>query len=162
MLDALRQILYPREFRIGPPVWPEETLRNFEAIATSLESLTKQAATEVKDESNQLIAEVGTWLWRLGQDLSGLGKEGSSGELRHLSRRLEAAWDALTQNGIKVQDHTGEVYDGGMSVRVLAFEPVPGLGREQIIETVTPTIYRGDRLVQYGEVIVGRPAEEAP
>jgi hypothetical protein len=39
----------------------------------------------------------------------------------------------------------------------MSFQPTVGLTRDMIIETIKPTIYFKDNLVQTGEVIVGTP-----
>jgi len=44
-----------------------------------------------------------------------------------------------------------------MSLKVISFQPTPGLGRERVIETIKPTIYFKGKAIQMGEVIVGRP-----
>jgi hypothetical protein len=51
-----------------------------------------------------------------------------------------------------------------MSLKVVAFQPTPGIGRERVIETIKPTIYFKGKAIQMGEVIVGRPdgAKGAP
>jgi hypothetical protein len=44
-----------------------------------------------------------------------------------------------------------------MSLKVLCFQPTPGLRRERVIETIKPTIYFKGKTIQMGEVIVGKP-----
>ena len=46
-----------------------------------------------------------------------------------------------------------------MSLKVLAFQPTPGLTRERIVETIKPTIYFADQTLQMGEVIVATPED---
>jgi hypothetical protein len=58
---------------------------------------------------------------------------------------------------VKIYDHTGEEFDAGRSIKVLAYQPTPGLTRERVTDTIKPTIYVHDDLVQIGEVIVGTP-----
>jgi len=50
-----------------------------------------------------------------------------------------------------------------MALRVIAFQPTAGITREIITETIKPTIYRNDTIVQIGEVIVAvsEPAAKA-
>ena len=74
---------------------------------------------------------------------------------------MESTSDALRQGGIDIKDHTGEKYDGGMALHVITFQPAPGLSHEQVIETIKPTIYRENKIVQMGEVIVGVPEKGA-
>src|SRR4051812_15082055 len=105
----------------------------------------------------RLLADLATGVWRLRQRLPAL--DAASDELRRPVRDVEALWRRLQEGGVQVIDHTGEVYDATKSVRVIAFEPAPQLTREQILETVKPTIYYNQEWIQTGEVVVGMPAQ---
>lgn len=157
MLESLRQFLrYPKEFRIAPPKWPDfsGTLAD---MVSWLETPPDEAETHPGKEKEllSLTLEMGTAVWRLKRRLTTEGE--APEEIKRVSRDLEAIGDALRQSGIEIKDHTGEKYDGGMALRVIAFQPTPGLSQEQIIETIKPTIYRQDQILQMGEVIVGVP-----
>jgi hypothetical protein len=56
-----------------------------------------------------------------------------------------------------MNDWVNQPYDTGLPVKVLSFQPTPGLDRDTVIETVRPTVIWKDRLLQSGEVIVGTP-----
>lgn len=170
ILAIVRQLKFPREFRILPVNFPED-------IATKLEQLTELLLTEQiklgnensttssenSTESNAItkqtkfFTDIITHLWRLRQKMthadSGQPLEGMSRAYRH----VESVWDALVQEGIEIKDHTKTFFDLGMPVKVVAYQPTPGLNREMIIETVKPTIFNGDTRIQMGEVIVGTP-----
>ena len=83
-------------------------------------------------------------------------------EQRRIVRDAEALWRRLQEGGLQVIDHTGEVYDATKSLRVIAFEPAAQLSREQIVETIKPTIYYHQEWIQTGEVVVGMPGQPAP
>ena len=157
--ESLRQLIrYNKEFRIAAPKWPE-LAESMEDIANFLESSSPEAKIRSRKEEGllSLAVEMGTSVWRLQRRLAIEGEVPE--ELRRVLRDLESAWDALGQEGIEVKDHTGEKYDGHMALRVIAFQPTPGLTQEQITETIKPTIYHKDKLVQMGEVIVGVPED---
>ena len=63
----------------------------------------------------------------------------------------------LKQMGLTMNDWVNQPYDAGLPVKVLTFQPTPGLDRDTILETVRPTVIWKDRLLQSGEVIVGTP-----
>jgi hypothetical protein len=105
----------------------------------------------------RLLADVATGVWRLRQRLPAL--DAAPDDQRRTVRDVEALWRRLQEGGVQVLDHTGEVYDGTKSLRVLAFEPAPQLAREQVVETVKPTIYYNRDWIQTGEVVVGMPAQ---
>jgi hypothetical protein len=46
-----------------------------------------------------------------------------------------------------------------MALKVISFEQTPGLSREEIKETIKPSIIWQGRLLQTGEVIVGTPVQ---
>jgi hypothetical protein len=158
-IDNLKQWLYyPQEFRIGTPEY-----RNLSEPLEAMADLAERTSTSLRlastreEELLDMAADVGTLVWRIKQRLSTTSE--LSKPLQKLSRDVERTWDALTQGGIEIKDHTGGDYEGGMALRVIASEPVAGLTRRQIIETLKPTIYYKDRIIQMGEVIVGVPEE---
>ncbi|WP_424186872.1 hypothetical protein ACOBQX_03290 [Actinokineospora sp. G85] len=145
-----RQWRFPREFRIPeleptPPPEPDPEPEVVEA-----------APPEVHGLDDAAVADVATNLWRLRSRLeTGVGQDDR--ERRLANRHLAAVHDRLAEAGIRVQDHDGIAWDPGMVLRVLAYEPRPHLDRETVVETVRPTVYRDDRCVQQGHVIVGVP-----
>ena len=155
---SLKQWLcYPQDFSIGGSkyVGLSEPL---EALADLAE---RTSATKTKSKTEEdlldMAADVGTLVWRIQARLATTGE--LSKPLQKLSRDVERTWDALTQGGIEIKDHTGGDYEGGMALRVITSQPVSGLARRQIIETLKPTIYYKDRIIQMGEVVVGVPEE---
>jgi len=155
--DSLRQFIrYNREFRIATPKWPE-LAESMEDIVNFLASSPSDAKISSGKEEGllSLAVEMGVSVWRLQRRLAIEGEV--SEEKKRVLRDLESAWDTLRQGGIEVKDHTGQKYAGGMALRVIEFQPTPGLTREQITETIKPSIYHRDKLVQMGEVIVGVP-----
>lgn len=108
------------------------------------------------------LGELATGVWRLDQAVPGRDGQAVSAELRRIRRHLDALRDVLVQAGVKIQDHTGAPFVPGLSLIVLAFQPTAGLDREVVLETLRPTVYLGDKRIQVGEVIVGRPSEAAP
>jgi hypothetical protein len=105
----------------------------------------------------RMIANVGTGLWRMRQKMVKPGTDEPLEEMRRVYRHFESVWDSIIQAGTDIQDHTDDLYGSGMTLRVVAFEPTVGVGREIIKETLKPTIYFRGRLIQMGEVIVATP-----
>jgi hypothetical protein len=85
-----------------------------------------------------------------------------------LLRQLEGAKDALHAAGIEAKDHTGYKYVPGLAVTVIAFQPQVGITIDVISETLKPSVFFRDGLIQPGEVIVSTPivgetaSEEGP
>lgn len=159
MLPSLRQLLYPKEFRIAAPKWPDIS-EVMEEMDSSLKASVHESGISASQEGESLniIIDIGTIMWRLQRRLPADPKAAEAN--KRISRDLESAWDILRQGGIEIKDHTGDKYDGGMALRVIAFQTTAGLSCEQIIETVKPTIYYKARIIRMGDVIVGTPEDE--
>jgi hypothetical protein len=108
------------------------------------------------------IADVSTGLWRLRQQMLEPGTDRPRDEMRRSFRHLVSTLDALSDAGIRIQDHTNDPFRLGLSLKVLAYQPVEGLTKEKIIETIRPSIYYKDKRIQMGEVVVGTPEEDSP
>lgn len=161
-MGNLRQWLCcPREFKIST-----QTCRGLSEPLEALADLAKSAGassqtkSKMEEELLDMAADVGTLIWRIQHRLDATGE--LSKPLQKLSRDVERTWDTLTQGGVEIKDHTGGDYEGGMALRVITSQPVSGLARRQIIETLKPTIYYRNRIIQMGEVVVGVPEETEP
>ncbi len=158
----LRQLKYPAEFRIKSPVWPKEMLSSFEKLIPILESDKNSEPTAPAEPDPdwlrnqfQFLGDIGTGLWRLKKNKVQPGTDRPLDEMRKAYRHLESVWDSLKEAGIEIQDHTNTPYDQGMSLKVISLQPVGGIDRERVIETITPSTYYKGHMIRMGEVIVG-------
>ena len=103
-----------------------------------------------------LLVRLGTGLWRISRKMPG-DTAPSSRDLRVAQRHIDATCDAMADGGLEVKDHLGDRYVSGMALKVIAFEPTPGTVRATIAETISPSIFYQDQLLQRGEVIVAVP-----
>jgi hypothetical protein len=166
-MGTLRQLMYPKEFRIESKrsiAQIRELLKQFalteQSGRTESENPHARAALPTSaDISDAALSDLGTSLWRIRDRMinreTGMPAEGNRRTFRH----LQSAWDVLGQVGVRILDHTNEIVpEGGIySLKAVAYEPTSGLLRETVIETVKPTIYFQDRMIQMGEVIIGTP-----
>jgi hypothetical protein len=159
IFSDVRQLRFPREFRIAPVPWPCELELLLKSIGESGEAPESADQTEFVEKQCHLLADIGTGLWRLKQKMLKPGGDQPLDEMRRPYRHVESVWDALIQGGVEIKDHTDTLFDDGMAVKVVSFQPMPGLGRDIIIETIKPTIYFKEKHIQMGEVIVGRPLD---
>jgi len=161
-MESMRQLMQPRAFRIAAPEAydeppPSETIADGQTTGQPPPpELDEQLTAAIKT-----LATVATALWRIRTKLDAEAKEGLPDKLRNIPRHMEAAWDALTAGKVQVDDFAGQRYVPGMAVNILTFQPLEGLGSEIIHETVKPSVYYGDTLVQRADVIVGRPIAES-
>lgn len=155
--QTLRQRAFPSEFRIESPVWDIDLLPELERL---LQMSPPAVATEGEQQDEldtRFAANLGTGVWRL----KGRMVESGTGEplegMHRLYRHLESVLYTLSDAGIQIQDHTGDPFNDGLALKVLTFQPMLDINREQITETIKPSIYYKGKLIQVGEVIVGRP-----
>ncbi|MEO3889326.1 hypothetical protein [Nonomuraea sp. B5E05] len=155
----MRQLQHPREFRIHAAAWPADALAAFERLAA--DELVRTADEPVPEEPERIqhdtlsgssVADVVTSIWRLDRRVRRV-----PGVTRSATRHLEMAWDTLVQAGVKIQDHLNDPFDPGLSIKVLSYQPTPELDRDRVVETIRPSIYLNDQMIQRGEVIVGTP-----
>lgn len=117
------------------------------------------AANAPGDLPDAALADAMSSLWRAGRKLAAAQDGGgdSGGAVRQAARHLRAAGDAFATVGVTVQDHDGTVFDAGLALEVVAYEPRAGARGETVLETVRPCVYRGGRRIQVGQVIVATP-----
>lgn len=158
-----RQLMQPSAFRISEPQNTEEPLAPQPNGAGRPAERTNESSStdEHLATAMRTLAAVATAVWRAKSKLNAESQIGLPPELRHLPRHIQAAWDALAAGHIQVHDPTGQRYVPGMAVNALAFQPLEGIGTEVIHETIKPSVYFGDLLIQRADVIVGRPPVES-
>jgi hypothetical protein len=112
------------------------------------------------DRMLQMLAAVATALWRMRSKLADESATEMPFALRNLPRHIQAACDALKAGGVEVVDPSGQSYVAGMAVTPIAFQPVEGVLVEVIHETIKPTVFYKNRLIQRADVIVARPMDD--
>jgi hypothetical protein len=109
------------------------------------------------------LVEMATHAWRLKVRMVDPATGEPREETRKLYRFVEGLFRALGEAGIQVIDKTGKPYDNGMPEKVINFEQTPGLAKEEIIDTVRPSIRWKEQPLYHGEIIVGIPViEDSP
>jgi len=133
--DALAAVSGPAAPVDGPSTSPQEDL----------------------DVVDRTLAAIATNAWRAKKKMVDSTTGEPLEEMKKVYRHIESIFNALQEADVKLLEPTGRNYDPGMAIRVLSFEPTPGIAREEIKDTIKPAILRGGRLIQAGEVIVGTP-----
>jgi hypothetical protein len=156
--DPRKQVRFPE-----PPV--EEALTALRRLEASLREPpppppSRGTAGPFADDAEGLAAAFGglaTHVWRAyGKTIDPVTGQ-TREEMRRIHRHIEGALDVLQQMGLTINDWVNQPYDAGLPVKVLTFQPAPGVTRDTILETVRPTVMWKNRLVQLGEVVVGTP-----
>ncbi len=131
----------------------------FDASTVRRSSLTDKLP-EVVGASDTLLATVATNTWRALQKIIDVETCEPKPEMKRIHRHIEAIKDALRDFGVETVDHTGQRYDTGSALKVITSEKRAGINREEIIETLKPTVRFEGRLLQQGEVVVGEPVSQ--
>jgi len=108
----------------------------------------------------KILASIATNAWRAERRIVDPDTNEPKGDMKLLYRDVNAIRKALELLGVKTIDPTGRAYDSGMALKVISFEPTPGFSKEQIKETIKPSVTWQGCLIQMGEVIVGTPQTE--
>jgi hypothetical protein len=104
-----------------------------------------------------LLKDVATNAWKAQVRLSNEAEDAKPPIHRRLERNMEAIIASLSEFGVRIKDHTGDAYDYGQLIKVVATQPQAGLLREVVTETLRPTIHWDDQLIQQGEVVIAIP-----
>jgi hypothetical protein len=139
-----------------PPVAPGA---DQEAIAPRVDA-NQSVVNEDHRVAVQDVIDIATQAWRARSKMIDPASGESREEMKRVFRHVEAILSSLSAMGFELKDHTGDGFDYGLPLRVVGTQPTAGLTRDTVIETLKPTIYWKNRIVQSGEVIVGTPVEQ--
>lgn len=156
ILNKVAQLRHPKEFRILPMRLPSEIIKQLEeSIKMISERKVDTDKPTLRQEVNkEFLAEVSVGAWRLKNKMTDTGTGQPMDEMNRAYRHLESVFITLENEGIEIQDHDGQPFDAGLSLKVLAYQPTPGIEKEFVLETIKPSVYlKGDRILM-GEVIV--------
>jgi hypothetical protein len=126
--------------------------------------LFERKAEPSPDKDQKLIrafAAMATNAWRAKRKILDVETgEPRTDELKRIYRHIEAIIDALGDCGITIEDFDKRRYDTGMAVNVVSAEDRIGCKREEIIETVKPTVRKDGTMIQRADVIIATPKAE--
>jgi len=114
----------------------------------------------VPTEMVTMLVAIATNAWRARAKMTDPVTGEVRDEMQRVGRHIEAIFRNLAELGIAVRDHTGESYDEGQPMKVIASKPTPGLDKKRISETLLPSIFWYDRLIQNGEIEIAVPLRD--
>lgn len=153
-------MLFPAEFRLPEPEFKEDQLDLLEDLIQLIQPNIEQIESGSRDEKVQMarfLIQLATGVWRVRRRIEGLKRMPK--DLKEALFSLESIWASMAEGGISIVDHVGEVPSGSVP-RIVEVRLVPGLAREEIVETKLPSILLHGEVVQVGEAVLGRPAPE--
>lgn len=119
-----------------------------------------QPVESIPAEVTATLVSIATNAWRAKNKMVDAETGEPKDDMRRVFRHIDGIFNAFNELGLRIIDPTGKVYDTGMALKAISFEPTAGLSREEVTETIKPSIIWQDRLLQIGEVIVGTPIDE--
>jgi hypothetical protein len=142
--------------------WPGEK-ETWETVALVLAAKPARkervtAGAEVPTDYLKTLVSIATNAWRAKTKMV----DGNTGEVREDMKRVDRHIEAICRNlaevGFVIRNHTGDAYDEGQPMKVVASKPTPGLDKKRVSETLLPSIFWNNRLVQNGEIEIATPA----
>ena len=132
-------------------------IQNSVAISASASSKKIAENAEISPTHLSVLVSIATNAWRaktkMADALTGEIRE----EMKRVGRHVEAIYRNLAELGIMIRDHTGEAYDEGQPMKVIASKPTVGLDKKRVSETLLPSIFWNDHLIQNGEIEIAVP-----
>lgn len=105
------------------------------------------------------LASIATYTWKAKSRLEDVGGVEQSEVLKRVSGDIGRIWNVLVDDlGLEIKGHTGDFFDYGLPLKVVTTQPTAGITKERVIETIKPTIYWRNKIIQRGEVVIATPA----
>jgi len=158
---------------------PDESIR--ELAKTAFEFGVKASSNQTADvahpsaEQLKALISIANNFWRAKKRMSDAVTGDIREDMKRVHERIEAIRRSLVElgivilyekephdeglpnTGIKIRDHTRDVYDEGQPMQVVASKPTPGLDKKRVSETLLPSIFWNDRLIQNGQIEIATP-----
>jgi hypothetical protein len=142
---------------------PDEVHGTFLDTRTSASPSSSTAGAVIPTALVNAVLSIATAVWRIRsrvEDSTGETKEDiSKDDLKKMKRYLDTIFHSLSGVGIEIRDRTGEAFDYGLPEKVVTAQSQSGISKEQILETLRPTIYWSNQIVQQGEVVIATPKD---
>ena len=141
--------------------WPGEK-QTWETVALVMtqKPARKEHATEelgVPSDYLKALVSIATNAWRAKIRMVDATTGEVREEMKRVDRHIEAIYRSLAEVGIVIRDHTGDAYDEGQPMKVVASKPTQGLDKKRVTETMLPSIFWNDCLVQNGLIAIATP-----
>ena len=154
----------PEEFNIPAPQWPDRQ-KLIDEVTTRIKALLNTKDEGVDGTRHAVpvhvvkgMADIATNVWKAKVKMLDSASGEVRDEMKRVYRHIESVLDSLHEMGVEVKDHTGDAFDYGLPLKVVTTQPTQGITRESVLETIKPTIYWQQQIIQMGEVVIATPA----
>lgn len=150
------------EFKIPPAHWPDEQ-RVIDAVASQVRALLAQQGGSgevqfaIPPNVIKGMADIATNAWKARTKMLDAASGEVRDDMKRVFRHVEGIIESLKELGLETKDHTGEAFDYGLPLKVVTTQPKEGISREVVTETIRPTIYWQNKIIQMGEVVIATP-----
>ena len=151
-------------FAFPPPEFPdkekllEKIVQNQEAMLSTLQRGAGAVRHAIPENVTRAVALVATNAWKAKMKMVDASSGEVRDEMKRVYRHIEGIFQAFQDMGLEVRDHTDAPFDYGMPLKVVTTQPTPGITKERVVETIKPTIYWQNQIIQHGEVVIATPA----
>jgi hypothetical protein len=135
-------------------------MQNSVAISGLASSKKIAADAEISPTYLRALVSIATNTWRAKTKMADAVTGEIREEMKRVGRHVEAIYRNLVELGIVIRDHTGEAYDEGQPMKVVATKPTAGLDKKRVSETLLSSIFWNDHLIQNGEIEIAVPITE--
>jgi hypothetical protein len=160
----MKQMWFPAAFRLPEPEFTREQLDLLEDLIQLIQPTLSREEQVMSDERGSMarfLVDLGTGIWRIRRKIEGLSRMPK--EIKDALYSLESTWASMSEGGVEILDHTGTIPLKD-EAKVVEVREIPNLTRDQVVETIKPTIMLKGEVIQVGEVVMGRavnPAQSA-
>jgi len=168
IMKAKRRPIIVRKPNLANPIvlpnaeWPGEkqTLETVALVMTAKPQRKDQPLAEAGVPTDYLkaLVSIATNAWRAKTKMVDAATGEFREETKRVGRHIEAIYRNLAEVGVMIRDHTGDAYDEGQPMKVIASKPTPGISKERVSETLLPSIFWNNRLIQNGEIVIATPS----
>jgi hypothetical protein len=141
-----------RSVDISPEKAIIELVRSVMDFGSSAHRKQDTTVAEVPADFVKTLVSIATNAWRAKAKMLDAASGEVREDMRRVDRHIEAIYRNLADVGIVIRDHTGDVYDEGQPMKVIASKPTPGQDKKRVSETLLPSIFWHNRLIQNGEI----------
>jgi hypothetical protein len=151
----LKQLWFPAVFRLPEPEFTKEQLDLLEELIQLIQptlSREEKATSDERVSMARFLIDLGTGVWRIRRKIEGLSRMPK--EIKDALYSLESTWASMSAGGVEIVDHTGTIPLKN-EAKIIEVREIPNLTRDQVIETIKPTIILRGEIIQVGEVVMG-------
>jgi len=158
----LKRLKLHPPFEIPSAEWPQEKeltdiLSSLLASKTPPSKEPAAPVAEVPAGYLKALVSIATNAWRAKRKMLDTATGEVREDMKRVDRHIEAIYRNLAEVGILIRDHTGDAYDEGQPMKVIASRPREGLDKKRVSETLLPSVFWNNRLLQNGEIELATP-----